>query len=99
MIRPAAVESPMKRTLMMMTTLLLVLALPAEAARKACDELKQEIAAKIDANGVKAYSLDVIAIDAAFEGKVVGTCDGGTQQIVYQRIDAAVDAKAIAKVD
>ena len=52
----------MKRMLMMMTTLLLVLALPAEAARKACDELKQEIAAKIDANGVKSYSLDVIAI-------------------------------------
>ena len=34
--------------------------LPAHAA-KDCGELKQEIAAKIDANGVKSYALEVVA--------------------------------------
>ena len=54
-------------------------------AAKSCDELKSEIAAKIDAKGVKEYSLDVIANEAVAEGKVVGSCDGGTRKIVYTR--------------
>jgi hypothetical protein len=54
-------------------------------ARKPCDELKQEIAAKLDAKGVKHYSLDVVAHDAQDARKTVGTCDGGTQRIVYER--------------
>ncbi len=88
----------MKRTLMMVVALVLVLvvSLPAEAARKACTELKQEIAAKIDAKGVKSYTLDVVALDTEVQGKVVGTCDGGTQRIVYQR---TVTAVAVAKLD
>jgi hypothetical protein len=86
-----------KRTLMMMLVLLLVVSVPAEAARKACDELKQEIAAKIEAKGVKSYTLDVVAVDAAAPGKVVGSCDGGTQRIVYQRIDAT--PAPVAKLD
>lgn len=86
----------MKRTLMMMVALVLVVSLPAEAARKACTELKQEIAAKIDAKGVKSYTLDVVALDAEVQGKVVGTCDGGTQRIVYQRTTATL---AVAKLD
>lgn len=86
-------EDLVKRTLMIMVTLLLVLCVPAEAARKACAELKQEIATKIDANGVKSYTLDVVAADAEVIGKVVGTCDGGTQRVVYQRVDSAAMAK------
>ena len=58
-------------------------------ARKDCEELKREIAAKIDANGVKAYSLEVLPADAEAPGKVVGSCNGGAQRIVYQRQDAA----------
>lgn len=83
----------MKRTLMIMLALLLVLCVPAEAARKVCAELKEEIAAKIDANGVQSYTLDVVAADAEVIGKVVGTCDGGTQRVVYQRVDSAAMAK------
>jgi len=67
--------------------MLLVLALAAAPAlaRKPCEELKAEIAAKIEANGVKQYTLEIVPMDATAEGKVVGTCDGGTKKIVYRR--------------
>ena len=53
--------------------------------RKACEDLKAEIDAKIKKNGVPAYSLNVVDMDAQAEGKVVGTCDGNTKKIVYKR--------------
>jgi hypothetical protein len=53
--------------------------------RKDCGELKGEIEAKIKKNGVEKFSLDVVEADAQGEGKVVGTCDGGTKKIVYKR--------------
>ena len=65
-------------------------------ARKACDELKQEIAAKIDARGVKSYALDVVAPDAVGDARVVGSCDGGTQRITYRR-DRVARPEAVAK--
>ena len=58
---------------------------PALAQRKDCGELKGEIEAKIKKNGVDKFSLDVVDKDAPGEGKVVGTCDGGTKKIVYKR--------------
>lgn len=66
--------------------LLLVMAVCANAA-KPCEELKEEIAKKMDANGVKSYSLDIVPTDKVKdgEGKVVGSCDGGTKKIVYTR--------------
>lgn len=61
------------------------LASPAWAQRKDCNELKGEIEAKIKKNGVEKFSLDVVEADKQAEGKVVGTCDGGTKKIVYKR--------------
>jgi Protein of unknown function (DUF1161) len=58
---------------------------PALAQRKDCGELKGEIEAKIKANGVEKFSLDVVDKDAQADGKVVGTCDGGTKKIIYKR--------------
>lgn len=55
------------------------------AAGKPCEELKSEIAAKIDAKGTSGYSLEVVAKGAAADGKVVGSCEGGTKEIVYKR--------------
>ena len=55
-------------------------------ARKPCEELKAEIAAKLDAKNVKNYTLDIVDKDAEVtDGKVVGTCDGGTKKIIYKR--------------
>lgn len=70
------------------TALALLLALavtPALAQRKDCEELKGEIDAKIKSNGVTMFTLTIVDKDAAEDGKVVGTCDGGTKKIVYKR--------------
>ena len=58
---------------------------PALAQRKDCGELKGEIEAKIKKNGVDNFSLDVVDADKQTDGKVVGTCEGGTKKIVYKR--------------
>ena len=55
------------------------------AAGKPCEELKTEIAAKIDANNVTNYTLDIVDADKAGDAKVVGSCEGGTKKIVYTR--------------
>jgi Protein of unknown function (DUF1161) len=56
------------------------------SAHKSCDDLKSEIAAKLDAKGVKGYTLTVGSPeDAAKDGKIVGSCDGGRQRVVYKR--------------
>ena len=57
----------------------------AQTQRKECGELKTEIEAKIKSNGVKEFTLTIVEKDAAEDGKVVGTCDGGTKKIVYKR--------------
>ena len=55
-------------------------------AHASCDAVKSDIDAKIKANGVSNYSLDVVAADQAdkSEGKVVGQCEGN-KAIVYSR--------------
>ncbi|MEB0046043.1 MULTISPECIES: DUF1161 domain-containing protein [unclassified Pseudomonas] len=64
---------------------LLSIAGTALAAGKPCEELKSEIAAKIDARGTKHYSLEVVDKGAAADAKVIGTCDAGKKEIVYKR--------------
>jgi len=76
-----------------------ILAVPAcgyAQGAKACEELKSEIAAKLDAKGVKNYTLDIVAKDTDAEGKSVGTCEGGTKKIMYKRGEA-VAAKSDKK--
>jgi len=54
--------------------------------RKPCEELKAEIAEKLDAKNVQGYSLDIVDRDAdVADGTVVGTCDGGTKKIIYKK--------------
>ena len=52
---------------------------------KNCEELKAKIAAKLDAKGVKNYTLDIVAAADVKDQKVVGSCDGGSKQITYRR--------------
>jgi hypothetical protein len=58
---------------------------PALAQAKDCEELKSQIEAKIKANGVTEYTLTIVDKDAPDDGKVVGTCGGGTKKILYKR--------------
>lgn len=55
------------------------------AAGKPCEELKAEIAAKLDAKGVKGYTLEAVANDATGDAKVIGSCEAGTQKIIYKK--------------
>lgn len=64
---------------------LLSLAGGAFAAGKPCEELKRQIAAKLDAKGVSGYTLAIVDKGAAADGKIVGTCEGGTKEIVYKK--------------
>ncbi len=65
---------------------LLSLAGTAMAAGKPCDELKADLDAKLQAKGIKSYSLEVVAKgSAADNNKVIGSCDAGTKEIVYKR--------------
>ena len=65
-------------------------------AAKPCAELKTEIAAKLEAKGVKAYTLEVVGNDQAGDGKIVGSCDGGTKKIVYTKAAPAQPPQADA---
>ena len=61
------------------------LACTSALAAKPCEELKSEIATKLDAAGVKNYTLEVVETDKVGEAKVVGSCEGGTKKITYAK--------------
>ena len=66
--------------------LLMPMASFALAAPKPCEELKAEIEAKIQAAGVPSYTLEIVPnAEVKDQSQVVGSCDGGTQKIIYQR--------------
>jgi hypothetical protein len=63
---------------------LMAVAGTALAAGKPCAELQQEIEAKLDAKNVSNYVLEIVDKGTG-GGKVVGSCEGGTKEIVYRR--------------
>jgi hypothetical protein len=66
-------------------TLLLFAAVCANAA-KPCEDMKAEIAKKLEANNVKNYSLDIVPTEKVKDTqRVVASCEGGTKKIVYNR--------------
>nr|WP_298111905.1 DUF1161 domain-containing protein [uncultured Pseudomonas sp.] len=68
--------------------LLGLLASAAVAAPKPCEELRAEIEVKIQAAGVASYTLEIVPNDEAQDpNMVVGSCDGGSKKIIYQRND------------
>ena len=62
-----------------------LLATSALAAPKDCAELKAEIEAKIQANGVTVYTLKIVDKGSEPDMQVVGSCAGGSKEIVYKR--------------
>ena len=80
------------KTRLAIAALLFVPACSYAQGSKPCEELKAEIATKLDAKGVKSYSLDIVAKDQdVTDGKVVGTCEGGAKKIVYRKTAAAAE--------
>ena len=74
-------------------TLATVLFVPAccyAQGAKQCEELKSEIAEKLEAKNVKGYTLEIVDKDKEVtDGRVVGSCEGGTKKIVYRRTATA----------
>lgn len=69
-----------------MAVLLGLLSGAALAAPKPCEELKQEIEVKIQAAGVASYTLEIVDNDEVHDqNMVVGSCDGGSKKIIYQK--------------
>lgn len=65
-----------------------LLATSALAAVKPCEELKTEIEAKIQARGVASYTLEIVANSEVTDpNMVVGSCEGGSKKIIYQKND------------
>src|SRR5690242_16341252 len=88
---------PLMKALLAVAAVLLVPACGYAQGAKPCEELKTEIAAKLDAKNVKGYSLDIVDKDKdVTDGKAVGTCEGGSKKIIYRR-GAAAAAETPAK--
>ncbi|MBL8525632.1 MAG: DUF1161 domain-containing protein [Betaproteobacteria bacterium] len=59
------------------------------SAKTTCEDVIAKIEAKIQAKGVKSFTLTAIGKDEKTDLRVVGTCDGGAKKIVYERGKAA----------
>lgn len=82
---------------LLLAACLFSLSVPAMAS---CDDVKSQIDAKLQAKGVKSYTLDIVPVAQAgtapasgaaaapaqtAAGKVVGSCENDTKQIIYKR--------------
>jgi hypothetical protein len=54
-------------------------------ALKACDELKAEIQAKLEAKRLTGYALTIVASGDVHGHQIVGSCEGGTKKIALTR--------------
>jgi len=75
------------KTVIAVMGLSLVIA-PAYAV-KPCEELKSEIASKLDAKGVKNYQMEIVAAADVKDQTVIGSCEGGAKKITYKKGDQA----------
>ena len=74
------------------------LAIAPASALKPCEELKSEIAAKLEAKGVVNYQLEIVATADVKGQNVIGSCDAGTKKITYKKGDQG-PGKGTAKPD
>ena len=81
---PSTKEPSMKR-IAYLAAIAITLANTQAFAAKSCEELKDEIAAKVEAKSVKKYTLEIVTSDQVGEKQVVGSCESGTKKVVYTR--------------
>jgi hypothetical protein len=57
------------------------------AQANACDQLKTTLAARIEATGVRGYSLEAVpaATPVPAGAKAIGNCEGGARKVLYRR--------------
>jgi len=85
----------MKRSIFI--AMLCCLPLCAAAQSKPCEDLKTEIAKKLDAKGVTGYTLTIVDKGKEADAKVVGSCGGGTRSVVYEKAASAPQPKPTAQ--
>ncbi len=77
-------------------TVLALLAAPAALAQSsnACDMLKATLAQRIEATGVRGYSLEAVPASEPTpkDGRVIGNCEGGAFKMVYRRFGGTATA-------
>jgi hypothetical protein len=79
---------PLRRCLLaLLHTTSVFLAVGARAQTNACDQLKAALAARIEASGVRGYSLEAVPGSSTVPHgtSVIGTCDAGRTKILYRR--------------
>lgn len=61
------------------------------AQANACDQLKGRLAARIEASGVRGYTLETVPAGTPVPAgaKAIGKCEGGERKILYRRWGAA----------
>lgn len=82
----------MRKIFVMVIVLCSAMAVAAQSGPKNCDELKDEIAKKIEAHGGMNPTLTIVDKGKEGDGKVVGTCGGGTKSILYVKGTAEAPA-------
>lgn len=75
----------MKRIILFLVFVAAFSCTSAFAEIKPCEELKEEIDAKLKAKGVEGYTLEIIPADQVKDQKIIGSCEGGTKKISYSR--------------
>ncbi|MFM2397458.1 MAG: hypothetical protein RLZZ144_708 [Pseudomonadota bacterium] len=69
-------------------------------AHASCEEFKAKVESQLQAKGIQSYSLEIVSIGSppidatliapemnkpADPGRVIGTCDQGSKQLIYRR--------------
>jgi hypothetical protein len=70
----------------------------ARAQTPACDQLKGQLAARIDASGVRGYSLETAPAELPVPpgARAIGNCEAGKFKVLYRRGAAAQPASGVA---
>lgn len=80
---------PTPRGMLPLLVAIAALALPAAALAQgsACDRLKATLAARIEATGVRGYSLEAVPSSTPVPAgaRAIGNCEGGALKILYRR--------------
>jgi hypothetical protein len=75
----------MKAMRSLLIAAVLAVCAPAFAQIKQCEELKTEIEGKLKDKGVAGFTLEIVPADQIKDQKVIGSCDGGKNKIVYKK--------------
>lgn len=78
------------------STLSMVMTASALAQSSSCEDFKAVLAARIEATGVRGYSLETLpaSAPAPSDAKMIGTCESGAYKIIYHRWGVARAASA-----